>query len=320
MLVVLALLGAAACGGGSDAGDITISGSSTVEPISSAVAEAFIDVYDESFAISVDGPGTGDGFERFCNGETDISDASRPIKPEEVETCEKNDIEFVELKVAVDGITVVTSPRFDALACLDFQDIYALVGPESVGFGRWSAAAALAEELGAGHAADYPDDRLVITAPGEESGTYDTFVELALGDLAEERGQEAQVRPDYQASPNDNVIVEAVRGTDSSFGWLGFSFYEQNADALKAFEVDGGDGCVAPTAETIADGSYPLARPLFLYVSLASARDEAAVADYVDYYLHDGIAKVAEVGYVPLTDDDLEATRRAWEDATSDLG
>ena len=304
LLLVFVLLGAVACGDGSDAGDVTISGSSTVEPISSAVAEEFVDVYDEPFAISVDGPGTGDGFERFCNGETDIADASRPIKPEEVETCEANDIDFVELKVAVDGITVVTSPRFDALPCLTFEDLYALVGPESVGVDRWS------------EAGDFPDAPLVITAPGEESGTYDTFVELALTDIAEERGQEPQVRPDYQASPNDNVIVEAVRGSDSSFGWLGFSFFEQNADELRAFEIDGGEGCVPPTAETIADGSYPLARPLFLYVSLANARDEPAVAAYVDYYLHDGIAKVAEVGYVPLTPEDLEATRRAWEDAT----
>ncbi|MGH2684453.1 MAG: phosphate ABC transporter substrate-binding protein PstS family protein [Actinomycetota bacterium] len=296
LLLLLVLVGAAACGG-SDAGDVTISGSSTVEPISSAVAEAFLDDYEEPVAISVDGPGTGDGFERFCNGEVDVADASRPIEPEEVETCEANGIGFVELKVAVDGITVVTSPEFDEVSCLSFADLYALVGPESVGVDRWS------------EAGDFPDERLVITAPGEESGTYDTFVELALdGD---------PVRPDYQASPNDNVIVEAVRGTSSSLGWLGFSFFEQNAEQLRAFEIDGGDGCVAPTAETIADGSYPLARPLFLYVSLQSVDDEPAVVDYVSYYLHDGIGKVAEVGYVPLTPDDLEATRQAWQEATA---
>ena len=295
VVIAAALVVAVGCGGGSDAGDVTISGSSTVEPISSAVAEAFIDEYDDAFSISVDGPGTGDGFERFCNGEVDIADASRPIKEEEVATCEANDVEFVELQVAVDGITVVTSPSFDEVPCLSFDDLRALVGAEAAGVDRWS------------EAGDFPDERLVVTAPGEESGTYDTFVELALD------GE--PTRPDYQASPNDNVIVEAVRGTSGALGWLGFSFYEQNADQLRAFEIDGGDGCVAPTAEAIAEGTYPLARPLFIYVNIGAAEDEPAVRDYVTYYLGEGIDVVAEVGYVPLTPEALEETRRAWENA-----
>ena len=283
---------AAATEGGTAGGDITISGSSTVEPISSAVAEAFR-AQNGGVSISVDGPGTGDGFELFCNGETDIANASRPIKEEEVTTCEENGVEYVELKVAIDGISVITSPQFDALECLSFTDMKALVGSEATGIERWS------------EAGDFPDLPLVITAPGEESGTYDTFVELVLD------GE--PTRPDYQASPNDNVIIDGVEGSDSSFGWVGYSFYEQNAEALKAFEVDGGDGCVAPTPETIADGTYPLSRPLFIYVNKARAEESPAVVDFVDFHLGEGIDKVTEVGYVALPADELAATEEAWE-------
>ena len=325
LLVPLGTLGLllAACGGddtdGAAAADgaggaVTISGSSTVEPISSAVAEAFAAQHPD-VPISVDGPGTGDGFELFCRGETDISNASRPIKDEEIEACEANGVEYVELKVAIDGISVITAPEFDAVGCLSFADMYALVGPESAGIGSWSDAATLGEEVGAEHAPDFPDRDLVITAPGEESGTYDTFVELVLADIAEERGQEPATRPDYQASPNDNVIIEGVEGSDSSFGWVGYSFYEQNAEALRAFEIDAGgaDGCVAPTAETIADGSYPLARPLFIYVNRGRAEANPGVVAFVDFHLGAGIEKVAEVGYVALPADELAATREAWE-------
>jgi phosphate transport system substrate-binding protein len=277
--------------GGGLSGDIVISGSSTVEPISTAVAEAFR-AENGDVSISVDGPGTGDGFELFCNGETDISDASRPIEDEELAVCEENGIEFVELKVAIDGISVITAPGFP-VECLTFDDIAALAGPDAVGVDRWS------------DAGDFPDEPLTITAPGEESGTYDTFVELALD------GEDT--RPDYQASPNDNVIIEGVAGATGSFGWVGYSFYEQNADQLQAFEIDAGDGCVAPSPETIADASYPLSRPLFIYVSTTAAAEKPALAEFVDFYLSDAIGKVTEVGYVALPDDELAATVEAWE-------
>lgn len=317
---------AAACGGGDDgggsgsggselSGEITISGSSTVEPISTLVAQKFSSE-NTGVAISVDGPGTGDGFELFCKGETDVSDASRAIEPEEAAACEDAGIEYVELKVGIDGITVLTSPENGEVACLDFHDLYALLGPESEGFESWSDANDLAEEAGAGNA-PYADMPLDVTAPGEESGTYDSFAELVLEDIAyEERGikeDDPVIRPDYQASANDNVILQGIEGSQSSLGWVGFAYYQQAGDTVKAIEIDGGDGCVAPTTETIADGSYPIARELFVYVNSATAGENPALAAFVDYYLSEqGLASVAEAGFVDLPEEALQASIDAW--------
>ncbi len=295
---------------------VLVSGSSTVEPISSLVAEDFA-ARSEGFEYEVDGPGTGDGFALFCEGQTDISDASRPISDEEIAACEESGIGWVELKVAVDGISVITSTTNDAVTCLSFGDLYALLGPESQGFDNWNAADELAAELDGEFGtsnAPFADTPLEVTAPGEESGTYDSFLEIVFGDIAEARDQEEVARPDYTASPDDNVIIEGIAGADGSLGWVGFAFYEQNADAVTALEVDGGDGCVAPTAKTIASNEYPISRDLFIYVNTDRADANPAVADFVDYYLSDeGIAAVAEAGYVDLTSEALEETRAAWE-------
>ena len=336
MLLPLLLL-AAACGDGDDSGsagasgdggsevsgEVNITGSSTVEPISTAVAELFQEDSGD-VTVNVDGPGTGDGFEIFCNGEADITDASRAIEQEEADACQQNGVEYIELKVAFDGLSVLTNPANEDVTCLTFADLYALVGPESEGVDDWSDAQALATELGS--STELPDASLDITAPGEESGTYDSFIELALGDIAEERvaagslseDQAETTRPDYQASADDNVIIEGIQGSDTSLGWVGFAFAEEAGDGVKELEVDGGDGCVAPSAETIADGSYPLSRPLFIYVNKATAEDNAAVAAYVDFYLGDeGIASVEDVGYVALPDDQFGETTSAWEDRTT---
>jgi phosphate transport system substrate-binding protein len=310
-------------GGGSEAaltGEIFISGSSTVEPISSLVAELFLEENPE-VNITVEGPGTGDGFELFCAGETDISDASRPIEEEEIAACDQRGIEYTELEVALDGISVLTSPANSVVSCLNNGDLYALAGPESQGFATWSDANQLGREVG-GIAPPYPNAPLDITAPGEESGTYDAFIELAgFEDIGVERGlseeEAATTRPDYQASANDNVIIDGIAGSDSSFGWVGFSFYEQNQDVIKAFEIDGGDGCVAPSFETIADGTYPLSRSLYIYVNNAKAAESEALRAYVDFYLSDTGLRTAveEVSYVTLPDGRIEATRSAWESA-----
>jgi phosphate transport system substrate-binding protein len=324
----------AACGGGGDGGDgggggesnltgdIFISGSSTVEPISSLVAELFVEE-NPDVSITVEGPGTGDGFELFCNGETDISDASRPIEQEEIDACEKNGITYTELEVALDGISVLTSPSNSAASCLNTGDLYALTGPESEGFETWSDANSLASEVG-GMAAPYPNASLDITAPGEESGTYDAYIELAgFEDLGVERGlsedKAATTRPDYQQSANDNVIIDGIAGSESSFGWVGYSFYEQNQDVVKAFEIDGGEGCVAPGFETIADGSYPLSRSLYIYVNNDKAAQSEALRAYVDFYISDTGLKTAveEVAYVTLPDDRIQQTRDTWEGATA---
>ena len=309
--------GGTTAGTGGLTGAITVSGSSTVLPISSLVAEIFNET-NPDVAITVDGPGTGDGFELFCNGETDISDASRPIDEEEIAACEGNGVEFVELEVAFDGITVMTNPENTGVECLNSGDLYALFGPESEGFANWSDADALASEVGG--TGGFPDASLDITAPGEESGTYDAFVELSgIPDTAVEHGvpeeESEALRKDYQASPDDNVIIQAMEGSPSSLGFVGFAYAEEAGDAIREIAVDGGDGCVSPSAETIADGSYPLSRSLFIYVNTAKAAENPALAAFVDYYLTDESLNdiVTEVGYIALPSDRIEATRGAWE-------
>jgi phosphate transport system substrate-binding protein len=299
-------------------GTLTISGSSTVEPITSIVAEDF-KAKNPGVDYTVDGPGTGDGFALFCNGETDISDASRKIKDEEAAACADKGIHYVELKIGIDGISVITSPANDAVSCLSFLDLYALLGPESQGFAKWSNANALAGELatldgfGDSHA-PYPDAALEVTAPGEESGTYDTFVEFAITKIATAREKDAVTRPDYTASSDDNVIIEGVSGSDTSLGWVGFAFADENKDSVKLLEVDGGKGCVAPTPETIASNEYPMSRPLFIYVNSDKEATNPAITAFVGYYLSDaGIAAVTEADYIALGADELAATRATWD-------
>jgi phosphate transport system substrate-binding protein len=324
--VAALLLVAAGCGDGADdsgeassgegiAGDVFVTGSSTVEPISVRVAELFADVEPE-VNVDVQGPGTGDGFAAFCAGEADITDASRAIEDDEVAACEDGGTEFVELKVGYDGISVLVNPE-NPIECLSFADLYALVGPESQGFQNWQDAQPLATQLGSD--TQFPDLPLEITAPGEESGTYDSFIELALGGIIEAQGTEEATRPDYSAQADDSVILQGVEGSEGGFGWVGFAFAEGAGDAVKEVPVTtepGGD-CVEPSAESIADGSYPLSRPLFIYVSTAAADDNAGVSGYVDFYVNDGYSAVEEVGYVALPDDELEATRTAWVDRTT---
>lgn len=323
----LALL--AACGGGAGTSDgangqIFVSGSSTVEPITSIVLEDFASGHPD-LVYEVDGPGTGDGFALFCEGATDISNASRTIRDEEVALCEESGVEYVELKVGIDGISVVTAPDNAAVDCLSFGDLYALLGPESQGFEAWSAADDLAAEIGDAFGElhiPYPDAPLAVTAPGEESGTYDSFVEIVLATVAEARVEDGAIteedaevsRPDYQASADDNVIIENIGGSDSSLGWTGFAFAAESADSIKLLAVDGGDGCVAPTAESITSGEYPIARDLYIYVNTEYAADNPALASMVDYYLSDeGIAAVEEAGFVSLAPEALEESRAAWE-------
>ena len=308
--------GSSGTDGGEGGGQIVISGSSTVEPITARVAEAFGGA-NPGVAISVDGPGTSDGFVLFCNGETDVSDASRAIRESELETCQTNGVEPIEIKVAIDGLSVLTSQNNDSVTCLAFSDLYALLGPESTGFDRWSDANELAAEVGAPHA-PYPDAPLVITAPGEESGTFDSFVEIVLEPIAEEvRGEDADAdpRPDYVASPNDNVIIEGISSNDTSLGWVGYAFFVENQDVVKALAVDGGDGsCVEPTPETIASGEYPIARPLFIYVDANKLESKPELVAFVDYYLSDaGLVEVANAGYVDLTPEEVEEWRANWE-------
>jgi len=296
-------------------GEVSISGSSTVQPISQAVAEAF-NATQPDVAITVDGPGTGDGFKLFCKGETDISDASRKIKDEEAKTCADAGIEFVELKVAIDGMSILTAKDDTvAPACLSFADLYALVGPESEGFKNWKDAQALATELKS--STTFPDAELAINGPGEESGTYDYFVEAIVTPIATARSKDANTRKDYQSSPNDNVIVQGIAGSAASLGWVGYAYAEENLDKVKFIKVskEPNGTCVEPTKETIADNSYPLSRALYVYVNKAKAADNAALAAFVDYYLAEGTIAAANstVGYVDLAPDVLAESKSAWE-------
>lgn len=291
---------------------VSVTGSSTVAPISEIVGEDFKDATDAD--VTVDDPGTGDGFVEFCKGNADIADASRTIKDEEKAECDAAGIEFVELKIGFDGLTVMTNPNNDAVECVNFADLYALISPEAQGFAKWSDGQALATELGS--TTELPDQTLDLTGPGKESGTYDSFIEIALKGYAEERGQDPKAsRTDYSASADDNTILTNVEASDYSLGWVGFSYADQAGDDVKILDVakePGGD-CVTPDAETIASGDYPLSRSLYIYVNKAKAAENDAVSAYVDFYLSDLAGFVEAADYVALPDDQADETKATWE-------
>jgi len=306
-------------------GTIAISGSSTVFPIVQAQAEAFASIAP-GVAISVDGPGSGDGAALFCDGEIPIGNASRAYKDEELETCAANGIEFIEILRGIDGISVITSASNDAVECLSFNQIYALISSEAQGFESWADANALLADMGS-TAGELPDAPLDIFGPGEESGTFDSFGEIVLEEVAggdtgldaEAREFVESIRPDYTSSPNDNVIIEGITSSDTSLGWVGFAFASEAAEAgdakLLSVSVEDGGECILPTAETIADASFPISRPLYTYVNLDAATNDAAVIAFVDYMMSDvGLESVSAVGYIDLPDEDQAKVQAAWAD------
>ena len=300
-MVAVALV-AVACGSGSEAatqpaavvegqgiglsGTIEIDGSSTVFPITEAVAEEFKKVAPE-VRVNVGVSGSGGGFKRFTAGEIDISDASRQIKGNEAAAAEENGIEYLEFLVGVDGLSVLVSPKNDFVECLTVDQLHELWKPEST-VQNWS-------DLDPG----WPDRRVNLYGPGTDSGTFDYFTE-------EVNGEAGLSRADYTASEDDNVLVQGIRGDRNALGYFGYSYYTENKDKLKLVAVDSGGGCMIPSVETIADGAYsPLSRPLFIYVSRASlARPE--VKAFVEFYMENGAELTAEVGYVPLSVQDYQ--------------
>jgi phosphate transport system substrate-binding protein len=300
-------VGVAACGGedeegsgggGDLSGTIRIDGSSTVAPLSEAIAEQFQND-NPGVKVTVGTSGTGGGFEKFCAGETDISDASRAVEPDEVEACEKAGIEFEEVRVATDALTVVVNPG-NPVDCLTVDQLSAIWGPRSE-LSSWSQVPGLEEEF---------DDELALFGPGTDSGTFDYFTE-------EVNGEEGASRKDYNnVGEDDNATVKGVQGAPGGIGYFGFSYYTENEGSLKALEVDGGKGCVAPSAETAQGDEYvPLSRPLFIYPS-GEALEEEVVKEFVDYYLENVNGIAESVGYIPLTDAQLEAS----QDAVAALG
>ncbi|HXF73407.1 MAG TPA: PstS family phosphate ABC transporter substrate-binding protein [Actinomycetota bacterium] len=302
--VVAALgLAAAACGGPAEGGDggsglagtVVADGSSTVFPITQAVAEEFTSRHP-GVEVSVGVSGTGGGFEKFCAGETDLQDASRPIEPEEERACEANGVRYVQLEVALDGLSVVVNPANDWAECLSVEQLKAIWEPGSR-IDDWS------EVPGAG----FPSHPLTLYGPGTDSGTFDYFTDVIVG-------EEGASRSDYTASEDDNVLVRGVEGDEGALGYFGYAYYEQNRDGLRVLAIDGGDGCVEPTRETIQSGEYaPLSRPLFVYVSEAALSKPQVVA-FVDLYLHLAPDLVPQVGYVNVHEEDRAATERAWSD------
>ncbi len=281
--------------GGAVSGEIAIDGSSTVAPLSEATQELFA-AEQPGVSVTVGTSGTGGGFEAFCAGKTDISDASRPIEPDEAKLCEKNGIEFTELTVATDALTVVANPDVP-VDCVTTEDLATIWKPSAEGeVTNWSQVNP-----------EFPDLPLKLFGPGTDSGTFDYFTD-------EINGEEGASRADYEASEDDNVVVDGVSGTQGGLGYVGYTYYEQNTDALKALEVDNGDGCVAPSVETAQSGEYsPLSRPLFVYVNDASYADKAQVAAFVDYYIANLAGIVEAAQFIPLNDEQLAETESALE-------
>lgn len=281
--------------GGAVSGSIEIDGSSTVEPLTLAVAEEYR-AEAADVTVNVGRAGTGGGFERFCAGETDISNASRPIADDEVTLCGDNGVEYVELQVGVDALSVVTNSATEFLDCLTFEEMTTIFGPE--GATTWDQVNP-----------EFPAEPITIFAPDVDSGTYDFFLETVL-----EPNDIEETRQDYTASADDNQLVTGIAGTPSSWGFFGFAFFQENADTLSAIAIDGGAGCVEPSVETAQDESYTLTRPLFIYVSTeALARPE--VADFVGYYLETVNDVVEDVGYIGLTDEVLGEAQAAYDEA-----
>lgn len=274
-------------------GDVIVDGSSTVYPMSTAAFE-LMKAEGAAIEVSVAESGTGGGFEKFCAGDTDISDASRPIKEdEEVPVCAENGVEYTELLVATDALTVAVHPDL-AVDCLTVDQLKELFGPGSK-VNNWN-------QLDP----SFPDQKIAGFVPGTDSGTYDYMA----ADVVEDESE--TLREDFESSEDDNVLVQGISGTKGGVGFFGYSYYEENADKLKALQIDSGAGCVAPSAETAQDGTYtPLARPLFIYVNNKSYADEAAVKSYVDYYIAN-LADIAEGAlFIPLNDEDYTATKDA---------
>ncbi len=294
-LAAVAVAGAAVgCGGSSSdsdlSGSIAIDGSSTVAPLSIAAADAF-NGDNPNVDIKVGTSGTGGGFEKFCAGTTDISDASRAIKDEETAACEKGGVKFVELRVASDGITVVAKKDTDlGKQCITLPELKS-VWEKTSKIDNWS-------QIGAG----WNDVPLKLAGPGDQSGTFDFFNEEVLGEDA--GGDVAQPRQ-FSSSEDDNVIVTAVEGTEGTMGYFGFTYFEENASRLQSLAVKGDGDCVEPTAESITAGDYPLSRPLFLYVNTA-ALERPEVTAFVKYYLENAVSIAEDNQFVPAPQDSLD--------------
>ena len=294
LLLALAALAVVACDDSGEGGEINIDGSSTVYPISAAVAEDF-DAVAGDVRVNVGFSGTGGGFEGFCAGETHISDASRPIRQNEIDACAENGIDdILEIEVGLDALTVMVHPDNDFVECLTIEQLHEIFRTD--GATNWSEVDA-----------SFPDRSIALYFPGTDSGTFDYFVETVIKDVDET----AFHRGDGTASEDDNVLAQGIGGDGDSIGYFGFAYFQDAGQSLKAVSIDGGDGCVAPSFDSALDGSYPLSRPLYIYTRelFLAEHPMNPVLRFVEFYLDNATVLVAEVGYVSLPADVLQAQK-----------
>ena len=263
---------------------IQIDGSSTVFPITEAVAEEFQKSKKGKIKVTVGIAGTGGGFKKFCRGEIDISDASRPILKSEIDICKQSGVQFFELPIAYDALTVIVNPKNDWVKAVTVPDLKKMWEPGAQGkITSWNQIRS-----------EWPNNPLKLFGPGADSGTFDYFTEAVVGKAKSSRG-------DFTASEDDNVLVQGVANDRNALGYFGFAYYIENQNKLKAAAIDGGKGPVLPSAKTVEDGTYqPLSRPIFIYVSKKSYDSKPEVKEFVEYYLKQGPQLIKQVKYVPL--------------------
>lgn len=276
-------------------GTINIDGSSTVYPITEAVAEEFKKVYpDVKVAVALSG--TGGGFKKFVRGETDINDASRPITKFEDSIAKVNGIQYIDLEIAYDGLAVVVNPQNDWCKDITVAELKKIWEPEAQGkITHWNQIRP-----------EWPNEPIHLYGAGVESGTYDYFAEAIVGKAHSSRG-------DYTSSEDDNVLVQGVSSDKFALGFFGFAYYEENKDKIKLVAIDNGNGPVLPSIETVKNKSYsPLARPLFIYINNKAA-ERKEVQEFINFYLDQMNMLVPEVGYIPLSDEETQKVKEKWQ-------
>jgi phosphate transport system substrate-binding protein len=282
-------------------GNISIDGSSTVYPITEAVAEEF-GAANPGVKVTVGESGTGGGFKKFSRAESDINDASRSIKPEEIEACKANGVSYIELEIAYDGLAVLVNPKNTWVDHLTVSELKKIWEPDAQGkLKKWNQVRP-----------NWPDKEIHLFGPGTASGTFDYFTEAIVGKAKSSRG-------DYTASEDDNVLVQGIASDELALGYFGLAYYEANKDKIKLIPVDdgkdeNGKGPVFPSQETVKNKTYsPLSRPLFIYPNSKSL-ERAEVKAFVDFYISNGGPLAKEVGYIPLNENEYSAVKAKWND------
>ena len=275
---------------------IAIDGSSTVYPVTEAMAEEYR-TEQPNVDITIGVSGTGGGFQKFGRGEIDIANASRSITEEEKAIAAENNIDYVELEVAYDGLAVVVHPGNDWVDCITVEELRMIWEPEAQGnLTRWNQIRP-----------EWPDEEIHLFGPGVASGTFDYFTEAVVGESGSSRG-------DFTASEDDNILVQGVAGDKYGLGFFGLAYFEENQDKLKMVAVDGGSGCVEPSVETVSNGTYaPLSRPLFVYVNSSSLQNPMVV-DFINFYLDEASGLLDDVGYVPLPEAEYKQQKQNFNE------